>query len=48
MIGFLFGLIIFLTILAGVMKYGNENHNAQRNHQKDWTDSVVSDISKIK
>ena len=48
MIGFIIGLIIFLVILAGAFKYGNENHNAQRNNQKKWTDSVVKEISDLK
>lgn len=48
MIGFIIGLLIFLSILAMVYKYGNENRNAQRNNQKKWTDSVVEEINKIK
>ena len=42
-----FGLIIFLFILANVIKYGNPNQEVQKKHWKRWIDEVTFDINKL-
>ena len=41
------GLIIFLFILANVIKYGNPNQEVQKKHWKRWIDEVTFDINKL-
>ena len=41
------GLIIFLTILAMSIKYGNPNKEMQRKAQDRWTEMVVLEIQKL-
>lgn len=41
------GLIIFLFILANVIKYGNPGHEMQKKHWKRWIDEVTFDINKL-
>lgn len=42
-----FGLIIFLFILANVIKYGNPGQEMQKKHWKKWIDEVTFDINKL-
>lgn len=44
MITFLIGVVIFLTILAAAIKFGNPNKEVQRKNQKEWTDNFMKRI----
>lgn len=43
----LLGIIILLFIILTSIKYGNEDHRAQRMHSKEYTDKVVNNMSKL-
>ena len=44
---FIIGLIIFLIILAGAVKYGNPNKYVQRKNNKNFTEDTVYELEQI-
>jgi len=48
MIGIVIGLVIFLTILAACIKFGNEEKQVQRRLQDYWTIKVIEEMEKCK
>ncbi len=44
---FIIGLIIFLIILAGAVKYGNPNKYVQRKNNKNFTEDTIYELEQI-